>query len=166
MASITDAFSKFALLKQLGMFSWNPGNDSNSKLKPFCKVTAQDVLTRIPSSPGAVSGQGSTDDLADGLQRMALECGVPQIRRTPLQLPVNMIQNLRPQRYPNRFPNDHGYIVPLYVALQRGVSLQDIDFLLGGSALDVLASGSLTSDSACKYLVQRALGVIVVAKSM
>ena len=73
--------------------------------------------------------------------------------------------NLPPQTYPNRFPNDPGYIVPLYVALQRGVALTDIDFVLGGSALDVLANRAFDSEGGVSYLVQRAAGVIVVAMS-
>ena len=165
MAAITAAFPKFSLIKQLGMFSWNPGQDSNSRLKPFCEVTAQDVLTRIQSTSGRPTGAGGADDLADDLQRMALSAGVPQVLLSSLKFPVSFVSGLPPQNLPNHFPNDPGYIVPLYVALQRGVSLNDIDFVLGGSALDVLANRSFDPDGGCRYLVQRAAGVIIVAKN-
>jgi hypothetical protein len=165
--TISQAFPKFALTKQLGIFSWNPGPDSNSRLKPFADVTADDVLSRVPvqrERVGAGGGAGA-DGLADDLQRMALGAGVPQVLHSTVRLPVTFMTGLPPQELTNRFPNDPGYIVPLLEALQRGVSLQDIDFVLGGSALDVLANRTFDPDGGCSYLVQRAAGVIVVAKS-
>ena len=113
--AVTQAFSKFALIKQLGIFSWNPGHDPNSNLKPFCDVTAQDVLTRLQSEPSGRGSGAGADDLADVLQGMALSAGVPQVQHSSLKLPVNFIPGLPPQAFPNRFPNDPGYIVPLYV---------------------------------------------------
>ncbi len=119
--------------------------DCNSRLKPFADVTARDVLSRLHREPVRAGG---ADGLADDMQRMALGTGVPQalgtgvpqVMHSSVRLPVNFMLDLPPQNFPNRFPNDPGYIVPLHAALQRGVSLKDIDFVLGGSALDVLAN--------------------------
>jgi hypothetical protein len=166
--AIAQAFPKFALIKQLGIFSWNPGPDSNARLKPFVDVTTQDVLSRMQSETAGASGAAGAagaDGLADDLQRMALGAGVSQVLHSTLRLPVNFISDLPPQNFPNRFPNDPGYIVPLRAALLRGVSLKGVDFVLGGSALDVLANRTFDPDGGCSYLVQRAAGVIVVAKS-
>jgi hypothetical protein len=163
--TISQAFPKFALTKQLGIYSWTPGPDSNTRLKPFADVTTHDVLSRLQGEPVNAGGAAGADGLADDLQRMALGASVPQVLHSTVKLPVNFISNLPPQEFPNRFPNDPGYIVALRAALQRGVSLKDIDFVLGGSALDVLANRTFDSDGGCSYLVQSAAGVIVVAKS-
>ena len=163
--TISQAFPKFALTKQLGIFSWNPGPDSNSRLKPFTDVTAQDVLSRVQRERVRAGGGAGVDGLADDLQRMALGSGVPQVLYSTVKLPVTFMSGLPPQELTNRFPNDPGYILPLREALQRGVSLKDIDFVLGGSALDVLANRTFDPDGGCSYLVQSAAGVIVVAKS-
>jgi hypothetical protein len=163
--TISKAFPKFALTKQLGIFSWNPGHDSNSRLKPFAEVTAHDVLSRVQRERVRAGGGADADDLADDVQRMALGTGVPQVVHSTVRLPVNFIPGLPPQECTNRFPNDPGYIVPLREALQRGVSLEDLDFVLGGSALDVLANRKFDQEGGCSYLAQSAAGVIVVAKS-
>ena len=168
--AIARAFPKFTLIKKLGIFSWNPGPDCNSRLKPFADVTARDVLSRLQREPVRAGGAAGADGLADDMQRMALGGGVPQVMHSSVRLPVNFMLDLPPQNFPNRFPNDPGYIVPLHAALQRGVSLKDIDFVLGGSALDVLANRThvdpqFDPEGGCSYLVQSAAGVIVVAKS-
>ena len=163
--AIARAFPKFTLIKKLGIFSWNPGPDCNSRLKPFADVTARDVLSRLQREPVRAGGAAGADGLADDMQRMALGVGVPQVMHSSVRLPVNFKLDLPPQNFANRFPNDPGYIVPLHAALQRGVSLKDIDFVLGGSALDVLANRTFDPDGGCSYLVQSAAGVIVVAKS-
>lgn len=163
--TISQAFPKFALTKQLGIFSWNPGPDSNSRLKPFSDVTAQDVMSRVQSERVGAGGGAGADGLADDLQRMALGAGVPQVLHSSVRLPVKFMTGLPPQEFTNRFPNDPGYIVPLREALKRGVSLENLDFVLGGSALDVLANRTFDPEGGCSYLVQSAAGVIVVAKS-
>ena len=47
--------------------------------------------------------------------------------------------------------------MPLYVAVSRGLSLADLDFVLGGSALDFLANRSAVDNEggSKKYLAQR-----------
>jgi len=163
--AIARAFPKFTLIKKLGIFSWNPGPDCNSRLMSFADVTAQDVLSRLQREPVRAGGAAGADGLADDMQRMELGAGVPQVMHSSVRLPINFMLDLPPQECTNRFPYDPGYIVPLHAALQSGVSLKDIDFVLGGSALDVLANRTFDPDGGCSYLVQSAAGVIVVAKS-
>jgi len=69
--------------------------------------------------------------------------------------------NLPPQKYPSAFPNDQGYIVPLFVAVRRGLKFEEIDFVLGGSTLEFL--GNRVSRSV--YLAQRMRHVILLVKS-
>ena len=47
--------------------------------------------------------------------------------------------------------------MPLYVALQRGIKLEDIDFICGGSTLDILANRKIEKRNGddLKYLVQK-----------
>ena len=53
-------------------------------------------------------------------------------------------------------------MIPMFVAISRGLNLQDIDFVLGGSSLNCLATRKIQKGD--KYAVQRIQGTLVVSK--
>jgi hypothetical protein len=117
-------------------------------VKPFRDVTAQDVLHGLRQQ--------------DAKPRQVVPL-------SSLRLPMAFKQ-LPEQRVGNTFPFDAGFAVPLYVAQERGVDLRSVDFVLGGSALNVLASRKIDRNNSCeamRYLVQKCpvTGVTVLAKS-
>lgn len=140
-------FENFGIIepiRYLGIFCWDP---TGLRHKKFRDVTAQDVqrgLRQQDSQPYELVPLNSID--------------------LPLELP-----RLPPQVVDNVFPHDSGFVVPLYVARARGVDLGSVDFILGGSALNVLANKQIErqGDTDLKYLVQKcpATGIIVLAKS-
>jgi hypothetical protein len=140
-------FANFGIIepiRYLGIFCWDP---TGLRHKKFRDVTAQDVLRGLrqqDSQPYQLVPLNSID--------------------LPLELP-----RLPPQVVDNVFPHDSGFVVPLYVARERGVDLGSVDFILGGSALNVLANKQIErqGDTDLKYLVQKcpSTGIIVLAKS-
>lgn len=70
--------------------------------------------------------------------------------------------DLPKQRYVNIFPHDPGSIVPIYVAMTRGVKLEDIDFVLGGSSLNTMVSQRIPKGD--KILTQKVGNVIILRK--
>lgn len=63
--------------------------------------------------------------------------------------------SLPSQSRENAFPHDPGYIVPLYVAVKDfGLDLAEIDFVLGGSCLGVLATRGASLEQENRYLVE------------
>ena len=171
---MNSAFPEFFLQERLGSFSWSPGPSNGGRsLKSFCDVTLQDVIGRVVQSDkkNIKAGTGSSapavdeaEDLVERLRSLRVVDGdIPEINYSSLRFPIMFRADLPAQKFPNRFPNDPGYVVPLYVAATRGLALKDVDFLLGGSALEILANRSIDDD--CSYLLQRVKNVIVMAKS-
>lgn len=124
----------------LGIYSWDPRKTRLRSVKAFRDVTAEEVLAAVK-----------------------LDCGPPPQLVDPgsVQVPLPFASKA-PERYPNRFPNDAGYIVPLHVAVKKGYDLSKIDFLLGGSSLAFFATQTQKS-----YLAQKVPGTdtIIMAKS-
>ena len=137
------AFPSFQPMCTLGIIAWEPKGVE----KKLADLTVSDIL----------GGLGSA--------RLPVTIQIPQIRgRTFFK------SHLPPQRVPNGFPNNPGYVVPLFVAMSRfGVGLDDIDFVLGGSGLHVLATQAIERSNNepddTKYLVQRVGNVLLLAKS-
>jgi len=155
--TVSEAFPQCSVIKELGLYMWQPGLDAESQLKAHCEVSVSDILTRLDS-------EESKKTMLTGWSRDRL----PLINLSGIRYPLTFHDNLPPQRYVNRFPNDQGYIVPLYIAIKRGLSLSDIDFVLGGSSLDFLVNqgaGLDTRGDAVVFLTQRAQNVIFFVKS-
>jgi hypothetical protein len=118
-------------------------------MRRFSNVTAQDVLQGLHD-------QETKPD--------------PVVELSTINIPT-MFVNAEPQLVLNMFPVDAGYIVPLYVAKERGLDLREVDFVLGGSALSILAAKDVDRDFSStdevKYLVQKCptTNIIVLAKS-
>jgi hypothetical protein len=69
-----------------------------------------------------------------------------------LDLPQRFYKNLPPQSYSNQYPHGQYNVASLHVATQhRNVSLNDIDFVFGGSTLELLAQ----QDESMLYMVMR-----------
>ena len=155
--AFTASFPEFVLQQDLGLFMWNPGPDSNSQLKSFGDVTTEEILSRLH-----IRNEKHTT-LEAKLKKMSLNSSPPKIDYSYVRFPVR-ITSLPSQEFPNRFPNDPGYIVPLFAAIKSGLGLPEIDFVLGGSALEVLANRRIDGEDT-KYLVQRVHNVIFLVKS-
>ncbi|CAJ1356099.1 unnamed protein product [Effrenium voratum] len=130
-------FPGFEKEEDFGLYAWNP--EGIQEKRKFRDVTAEDVLK------GLAQGE---DGEAPRLQNIGAR--VPLSFATP-----------PPQTVLNVFPNDAGYIVPLRVAFQRRGNLDGIDFLLGGSSLEVLAQKQPIEDGT-KYLTQRCPGTDII----
>lgn len=125
-------FNDFDTIRSLGTLCWD---SSDLSQKRFKEVTVEDVLKGLRHEKTLPS----------------------RIVQPTTRLPVTFGQ-LAPQKVLNMFPVDNGAIVPLYVAKQRGVDLESVDFLLGGSVLNVFANKEVErqGDGAdLKYLVQK-----------
>ena len=71
------------------------------------------------------------------------------------------------QNIPNVFPNsctEWKHIVPLFVAVQRGLDLSNIDFCITGAVLNFLSSRVLDDDETT-YLAQKLGNVTVISKT-
>lgn len=178
------AFPKFIPLQDLGLYAWQPGSDSNTALKKFKDVTSKDILPRLDldrdTTDEKKEKKGDTFDKKEGseldelLSQLTIKT-TKTIKRGPptinynLRFPIQFRKNLPKQQFPNSFPNDAGYIVPLFVAIRRGLSLADIDFVLGGSALEVLAHRRIERRTDVpddtKYMLQKVADVIFIVKS-
>ena len=63
---------------------------------------------------------------------------------------------------PHEYPYNPSYLVPLYVAVaSRGININSIDFIFGGSVLQMLASAKITKN--VEYWAQQKPGTKVVA---
>lgn len=110
----------------LGTYAWHGFKDSESYCD-FDLVTTKDVLQRLKMDPA----------------NQNLPCIVPKTRlRLPRQLRAE--ESLAAQKFENRFPHDPGFLVALYAAVETGkVKLEEIDFVIGGSTLEMLAKNNV-----------------------
>mmetsp|Transcript_5061 Transcript_5061/g.9629 ORF Transcript_5061/g.9629 Transcript_5061/m.9629 type:complete len:366 (+) Transcript_5061:77-1174(+) len=150
-------FPEFIREKDIGFLIWDPGSNSNTKVKPFAAVNAKDILERLNNNDSKDATVSSI------LAKMSLNNSPPTINYDQVRFPVAIRNNLPRQEFPNSFPNDPGYIVPLFAATKKGLPLSDIDFVLGGSALEFLAHRRV--EEGTRYLVQRMHNVIFLVKS-
>ena len=158
------------MLARLGSFAWSPGANASSELKPFSDIVSiSEMISRVASEGARKSGGVPDEDaLVEKLRGRGLhvvDSGIiPVVNHSSLTFPITFRDDLPAQNQPNVFPYDPGFAVPLFVAAQRGLALSEVDFILSGSAMGVLASRIVRDPKAC-YLVQRARNTIVVAKS-
>ena len=72
---------------------------------------------------------------------------------------------LPPDEYNHIFPHASGRIVPLHIATKKlGLDLNEIDFLFGGSTLNVFAERCIPRDGDTKIMAQKYRNVIMVFK--
>jgi len=138
----------FELAEELGTYCWDPtAVELPTGPKSMDRVKAEDVL------------RGLRDSEAEPSRLVDL---------SSLRLPVKFFAegSLPRHRFYTNFPYSMGSIVPLVVALRRGVDVSRVDFVIGGSVLNVLASRK-TRGKAQRYAVQRCpgTGVLVLGKS-
>ncbi|CAE8659377.1 unnamed protein product [Polarella glacialis] len=129
--------SAFESVTDLGIYCWNPAGIPTRR--SFQDVTVEDVLKGVRDPGGAFPDKIVSID--------------------SVKLPMSFV-DLIPQHVENVFPYDAGYIVPLFKAVQRGLKLEDIDFLLGGSSLNVLAQKEPIENDT-KYITQKCPGTDV-----
>jgi len=139
-SGVHDALPSFSTVEDLGVFVWHPHSPSNADFKSHAHVTVSDIRDRL--------------EVPDGL------VGVPIINISDLRLPVEF-KRLTPQSITNRFPNDPGVATALFAAATRGLVVDTVDFVFGGSALNVLSSRNTYNNV---YLVQRVGQAIVIGK--
>ena len=136
-----EAFASIAPVEQLGSYYWDP---EGLLEKSLVDVTVNDVKRGLRNSERRPK------------QILDLES---------VSLPCRLRGNLRPQEAPNRFPYKAGFLPALVMAQRRGLDLQQVDFVLGGSGAAMLAKRAIKEGT--KYLVQRVpgSGALVVGKS-
>ena len=80
------------------------------------------------------------------------------------KLPMTF-HNLPAQKHRNKFPYDQTYLTSLYVASKhRGLETNDVDFVLGGSTLDVLANCHIPNDTTYLAVGVPGTKIVLVAK--
>ena len=137
---VKKALNAFSTIRDFGTYVWKPGSPSRDELKSHGEATANDILHRIDT------GNNPTD--------------VPVLNLKNVRLPVKFLTS-RTQFLTNRFPNDAGVAASIAAATSRGLNLDDVDFIFGGSTLSMLSERS-TADNV--YLVQRVGQTIAVGK--
>ncbi|CAK9048955.1 unnamed protein product [Durusdinium trenchii] len=122
-------FQSFSEATEVGLYCWNP---EGGRQKRFKDVTVEDIQRGLqtPTEP-------------------------PKLQLDRVRCPLTFLQPERcygPSAL-NMFPHDPGYVVSLYMAKEMGVDLDSVDFLLGGSSLNIMATKRIEAGD--KYLVQR-----------
>lgn len=143
-------FSAFKKRQDVGCYGWNPRGGRRLGVKQLQEVDILNCL-KLDAQPPR---------LLDGLDRLA--------RANPSFTPLMDL----------KVPNSHPYcaqeITPLVVAKSRGVNVDQVEFLCGGSTLNVLATREVPqgdqyrfgdSSTATKYLMQRVGNTVVISKS-
>jgi len=158
-------FPAFQRLDDLGFLLWDPSNLSAKKYKDVTIDEICDGLGGHSISDSDVAADKKVRKLAVKLQnsnttgttakskKNSTASTVPPLllddsnwrRLEQNVLPLDF-RAMRGQPCPNSFPFNAGYLVPLYVAVCRGLRLDAVDFLLGGSTLDVLANQRIERD--------------------
>eukprot|EP00435_Cladocopium_sp_Y103_P012299 s161_g3.t1 len=128
------------VLEDLGFYAWKP-----------------------PSGPKKSMGQVTADDIRDGLEADDIrDDPVTRLALEDVKLPVSF-RELKPQRTSaGSFPFHGGMMACLHVTAKRGVDLQDIDFLIGGSILAFLCEKGKKDAT---YLAQKCPGTNIVVMS-
>lgn len=138
---VNEALPAFSTIRDFGTYVWKPGRPSRDELKSHGEATAHDILHRIDASNNPT--------------------GVPVLDLKNVRLPVKFLTDRR-QLLTNRFPNDAGVAASIAAAASRGLKLEDdVDFVFGGSTLNVLSERSTANNV---YLVQRVGQAIAVGK--
>lgn len=132
-------FTIFRPIQDLGFYEW----DTRGAYKNLEKVERKDIIGRVNLK------------------------GVP-----PQVLRVNVLNRPLPKYFKQlvphcrwyNFPQDHSYIVPLYVAKEKGVKLDDVQFMLGGSTLEVFSSATIPDDETYLATIVPGTKIVIVAK--
>jgi len=138
---VAHALPSFTTVRNVGVFVWRSLNPKKGDLKPFADATEEDFVSRIEIVP-------KPED-------------VPAIDLSGVALPTDFLRNPKPQFIPNRFPNDPGVGAALAAAAMRGVDCRTLDFVIGGSGLNVLSTRKTSGDV---YLVQKVQGALTLGK--
>ena len=126
-------FTIFKPISDLGFYEWKPDLKDHS---PFNKISADEIKRQLDA-------KGKPAALVDTRK---------------IRLPF-AFSNLPPQIYENRYPLTHYEIAGIHVATQiRGLQLNDIDFVFGGSTLSMLAN---KNESRKVYLATKIPGASV-----
>jgi hypothetical protein len=138
-AAIQPYLPDFEKVADLGCFSFTP----TGPYKDLGAVVPKDILSAV--TLGAVPGE------------------LASINELNSRCPLSFRKNLPAQEYDNRFPYNPGYVVPVFAAVSGNTfTISSVDFVLGGSALNMLNKQEIDDDA--KYLVQRHRNLIFVAK--
>jgi len=97
------------------------------------------------------------------MAQLRLERNTPPSFKAHVALPVVLKKNLN-YMMKSRFPFDMPVIVHAVVAARRGVDLNQIDFVLGGSALGFLAAGKKENNR--KVMCAQRLGRVIFIKNI
>jgi hypothetical protein len=111
-------FTMFKHVAELGYYTWKPPVKSTPSYKSVSSATAEEIRSHIDLD-------GTPDTLVDA--------------RT-LRLPQAFQTYLPAQQVVNKYPYSNYYVAGLHVAVQRGVDLDTIQFMFGGSTLEMLAN--------------------------
>lgn len=117
----------FKPLVDLGFFRWKPGNAKYQKLSSI--ETVADILPFIDLE-GKPDALGNTNNL---------------------RLP-KYFENVKPHTRENKFPYGQLDFACLYIAKERGVDFNEIDFIFGGSTLEMLASRDASDPYILSYV--------------
>lgn len=124
-------------IQDLGYFGWKP----HGAYKRMHQVTAEELKkgTNFQQKP----------HLVQPIESLQSKC--------PTSFKTKRTKTSR-----NEYPYNPSYLVPLYVAVaNRGVNINSIDFIFGGSVLHVLASGKIQNN--VEYWAQKIPGTDVVS---
>lgn len=156
-----DHFKDFELLRWVGVFRWDGSLAAcGPSTKLFADTHSKEICAGIEAvsiSSNDVDQEANPQILRDSdfprLQPLqSLTAQLPLLFRDPQSL------NSAGATFSNQFPNDPGYVVPLYVAVRYfGIHLNDIDFVLGGSVLTPLAQRKIQDrdlQEGTSYVVQ------------
>jgi len=133
-------FKVFKCIADLGYYGWHP----KGPYKILTDVTASDIKQNIDIEMKPPLAE-SVEDLNEKLPKY--------------------FASLSPQEYQHKYPYNQPYITPLYVSVKhKGVKIQDINFLFGGSVLEVFANKYIPSGKSYVATVIQGTDIILVAK--
>ena len=133
-------FEIFEPIMDLGFFSWRP--NVGTPIQPFADDNRQYLDIGSIESPTAVTARIDLDGMPHKL-----------VNLKRLQVPKRFRSGLPSNKYVNKFPYGQIEIACIYVAAKhRGLDLTDVDFVFGGSTLDLLASQTAVRENDDKLM--------------
>eukprot|EP00957_Ditylum_brightwellii_P107163 8175811-Ditylum_brightwellii.AAC.1 len=116
------AFNIFDCIYDLGFFGWA----QSGPYKSMKDVTSNDITTAVKIA--------EEPKQAISVKMLKKKCPLP-------------FSDPPPCEYQNKFPYDPSYLVPLYVAVrERKLKLDSIEFMFGGSTLNMLATKEIPDE--------------------
>lgn len=133
-------FKIFKCIADLGYYGWHP----EGPYKNLTDVTACEIMQSIDID--------MKPPIAESME--ALNEQLPKY-----------FASLPPQEYKAKYPHMQPRITPLYVSVKhRGVKIQDVDFLFGGTILEVFANKAIPPGKCYIVTVITGTDIILVAK--